>query len=238
LLTVPSLTSRLQSPDNTYGWSSCDAVDVALPDDDVVVLPMLLVVALPMLLVVVLVPVMPVVLPVELSPPTMVCDSVVLPVALPDSVVFPDDVMLPVLPVVVLPMLVALVDDVPVWFVLFVTVVPVSKIIEAIEPLAENVDPCVLVALVLVALLLVVALPVLLVVVLPMLVVVFPVAAVLPVEVELPELDGLGLVPYCAIAGVRLNAAAKSPKTSTSGQMRIRPGPGYPRRARPHCGTS
>jgi hypothetical protein len=116
--------------------------------------------------------------------------------------------MLPVLLVVVLPMLVVLVDDVPVSFVLFVTVVPVSKIIEAIEPLAENVDPCVLVALVLVALLLVV--------VLPMLVVVFPVAAVLPVEVELPELDGLGLVPYCAIAGVRLNAAAKSPKTSTS----------------------
>jgi hypothetical protein len=106
-------------------------------------------------------------------------------------------------------MLVALVDDVPVSFVLFVTVVPVSKIIEAIEPLAENVDPCVLVALVLVVLLPVVVLPVLLVVV-------FPAAAVLPVEVELPVLDGLGLVPYCAIAGVRLNAAAKSPKTSTS----------------------
>lgn len=121
---------------------------------------------------------------------------------LPDDVVFPDELVLPVL--VVLLMLVVLVEDVPVSFVLFVVVVPVSKIRVAIEPLAENVDPPVLVALELVVLVL--------------LVVVFPDELVLPVvEVALPVLDVLpGLVPYCAIAGVRLNAAAKSPKTSTS----------------------
>jgi hypothetical protein len=133
------------------------------------------------------------------------------------AVVFPNDVMLLLVALLVL---VALADDVPVSFVLFVTVVPVSKIRVAIEPLAENVDPCVLVVLVpvafvLVAFVLVVALPA---------VVVFPAVVELPpaAEVELsvvcvPALGVLlGPVPYCAIAGVRLNAAAKSPKTSTS----------------------
>ncbi len=146
-------------------------------------------VVLPVLLVVVLVPmVLPVAL-VELFPPTMVWPIVVLPA----DVVFPDDVMLPVL--------VVLVDGVAVWFV--VVELPVSKIRVAIVPLAENVDP-VLVEFELVVL------PVLLVVV-------FPPAVVLLAELVLPAVDVLlGVVPYCAIAGVRLSAAAKSPKTSTS----------------------
>jgi hypothetical protein len=96
--------------------------------------------------------------------------------------------------VVVLPvMLVSLPPLVVVSFCtsLVVVVSPVSKIRVAIEPLAENVSAPV--AFVLVVLPVPVALSVLLVLVV--------------------ESDG-GV--YCAIAGARLNAAAKSPKTSTS----------------------
>jgi hypothetical protein len=76
----------------------------------------------------------------------------------------------------------------------------VSKIRLAIEPLAENVSPPVAFVLaVLVALDVLVALEVALPEVLP----------------ALPVLLGVGVV-YCATAGARLNAAAKSPKTSTS----------------------
>ena len=73
---------------------------------------------------------------------------------------------------------------------LVVVVSPISKIRAAIEPRAENVSPPVAFVLVVVVLVVLVVLP------------------VLPVLVD----DGV----YCATAGARLNAAAKSPKTSTS----------------------
>jgi hypothetical protein len=75
---------------------------------------------------------------------------------------------------------------------LIVVVSPVSKIRVAIEPLAENVSP-----------------PVAFVVVLVVVFVVL-VAFVLAVPVAFVP------VVFCATAGARLNAAAKSPKTSTS----------------------
>ena len=80
-----------------------------------------------------------------------------------------------------------------------VVVSPVSKIRVEIEPLAENVSPPVA----LVALVVVLAEPV-----------VFELAV--PVLVELPVPVGPVGGVYCATAGPRLNAAAKSPKTSTS----------------------
>jgi hypothetical protein len=71
-----------------------------------------------------------------------------------------------------------------------VVVSPRSKIRAAMEPLAENVSPVAFVLEVVVFVLVVLVVPV-----------VFPVLVV---------------VVFCAIAGVRLNALAKSPKTSTS----------------------
>jgi len=67
----------------------------------------------------------------------------------------------------------------------------VSKIRVAIEPLAENVSPPVAFVVVLVVVLVV------------------PVVFVVPVAF-------VPVVVFCATAGERLNAAAKSPKTSTS----------------------
>ncbi|HEU4605426.1 MAG TPA: hypothetical protein VFS46_04230 [Nitrososphaera sp.] len=69
-----------------------------------------------------------------------------------------------------------------------------SKIRVAIEPRAENVSPSVAFVLVVVVFVFVV----------------LAVLVVLPVLVE--SVGGV----YCATAGARLNAAAKSPKTSTS----------------------
>jgi hypothetical protein len=105
-----------------------------------------------------------------------------------------------ILPVVVI--VVSLVaDDVSVSLAVVIVVVagaisPVSKIRVDIEPLAENVDPSV--ALVVVAL--------------PVLVWFVVVVVGLVALVEVVAFD----VVFCAIAGARLNAAAKSPKTRTS----------------------
>jgi hypothetical protein len=100
-----------------------------------------------------------------------------------------NDVVL--LEVVMLPvMFVSLLAVVVFSISLDVVVSPVSKIRVAIEPLAENVSPPV-------------ALVVLVVVFVVLVALVLPVAFVL-------------VVVFCATAGERLNAAAKSPKTSTS----------------------
>lgn len=109
------------------------------------------------------------------------------------------------LPVVIIVSLVA--DDVSVSLAVVVVVVvgaisPMSKIRVDIEPLAENVDdPSVAFV--------VVALPV------PVWFVVVVVVVVIVVLVALVEVVAFD-VAFCAIAGAILNAAAKSPKTSTS----------------------
>jgi hypothetical protein len=101
------------------------------------------------------------------------------------------------LPVVIVVSLVA--DDVSVSLAVVVGAVsPMSKTRVDIEPLAENVDPSVAFV--------VVALPV------PVWFVVVVVVVVLVALVEVVAFD----VAFCAIAGARLNAAAKSPKTSIS----------------------
>jgi hypothetical protein len=132
-------------------------------------------------------------LPDTLSP-VMICGSV-------SVVSLPVDVSLPVVmfPVVMFPvMLVSLLAVVVVSFStsLVVVISPVSKIRLAIEPLAENVSPPVAFVVAVVVSLVLVALPVR-----------FPVVVALPVVLD---------VRFCATAGARLNAAAKSPKTSTS----------------------
>jgi hypothetical protein len=110
------------------------------------------------------------------------------------------------LPVVIIVSLVA--DDVSVSLAVVVVVVvvgaisPMSKIRVDIEPLTENVDdPSVAFV--------VVALPV------PVWFVVVVVVVVIVVLVALVEVVAFD-VAFCAIAGAILNAAAKSPKTSTS----------------------
>ena len=102
------------------------------------------------------------------------------------------------LPVVIVVSLVA--DDVSVSLAVVVGAVsPMLKTRVDIEPLAENVDPSVA--------LVVVVLPV------PVwFVLVVVVVVVLVALVEVVAFD----VAFCAIAGARLNAAAKSPKTSIS----------------------
>jgi hypothetical protein len=120
-------------------------------------------------------------------PPVITCGIIVV---LPDMVALPDAVRFPVVPVSLLAVVVFSAS-------LVVVTSPMSKIREAIEPLAENVPPVALVDVLVVVLLVEVAL-------------------VLLDEFELlvaVESDG-GV--YCATAGARLNAAAKSPKTSTS----------------------
>ena len=119
-------------------------------------------------------------------PPVITCGIIVV---LPDTVTLPDAVKLPVVPVSLLATVVFSAS-------LVVVTSPMSKIREAIEPLAENVPPVALVVVLVVVLL--------------------EVVFVLLDEFELlvaVESDG-GV--YCATAGARLNAAAKSPKTSTS----------------------
>jgi len=119
-------------------------------------------------------------------PPVITCGIVVLP----DMVALPDAVRFPVVP---MSLLAAVVFSAS----LVVVTSPMSKIREAIEPLAENVPPVPLVDVLVVVLLV-------------------EVVFVLLDEFELlvaVESDG-GV--YCATAGARLNAAAKSPKTSTS----------------------
>lgn len=113
-----------------------------------------------------------------------------------------ESVMLPVVIIVLL-----LADDVSVSLAVVVVVVvvaisPMSKIRVDTEPIAENVDdPSV-------AFVVVAALPV------PVWFVV-DVVVVIVVLVALVEVVAFD-VAFCAIAGAILNAAAKSPKTSTS----------------------
>lgn len=104
-------------------------------------------------------------------------------------VVLPDVVIFPVMLVSLLAVVVSFSAS-PV-----VVVSPVSKIKVAIEPLAENVPPPVA---------FVVAPVVAFMVLVVLLLVAFVPVAFVPV------------VAFCATAGARLNAAAKSPKTSTS----------------------
>src|SRR5690606_21882487 len=124
------------------------------------------------------------------SPPVMTCGIIVV-VSLPDVVMFP--VMSVSFPVPVVVVVVSFSAS------LVVIVSPVSKIKVAIEPIAENVPP--LVAFVVVSA--VVAF-----------VVVVPVVALL--LVALVSVALMPIVAFCATAGARLNAAAKSPKTSIS----------------------
>jgi hypothetical protein len=125
--------------------------------------------------------------------PVMICGNVVVilspDVVLPEVVAFPV-VMFPAAPV-----------SLPVVAISFsallvVVISPMSKIRAAIEPLAENVPPSVALVVAVVVAFVSVALPVW-----------FPVVVALPVVSD---------VRFCATAGARLNAAAKSPKTSTS----------------------
>jgi hypothetical protein len=110
--------------------------------------------------------------------------------------------MLPdVEPVMLLVVLVSFDDDVDVVLLVVADSSPMSKIRLAIEPLAVNVDPLVVVAFVLdVALVELVALD----------------DVVFDVDVALLVLVASGPEYICASTGARLSPAAKSPKTSTN----------------------
>lgn len=130
---------------------------------------------------------------VELTP-VVICGDVIVLLPLSDVVVLLDVAAFPAV------MLESLLAALVVSFCTSLVVVtsPVSKSKVAIEPLAENVPPPVAFAVVPVVLLELV---------------VFDVEVVLLALLVLVESDG-GV--YCAIAGARLNAAAKSPATSTN----------------------
>lgn len=197
-LTLPSWTSRFQSPDTMYGSST--SVAVALSAEVVVSVALDVLVAL-------LVPVKLLLVSFAMpeSFPVMICDSVVLPEVFPVmpvelSVKLPD-----VVPVMLLVVLVSFVDDVDVALLVVADSSPMSKIRLAIEPLAVNVDPVVVAFVLDVALL----------VALVEEVVVFADDVAL-LDVALLVLVGAGPEYICASTGARLSPAAKSPKTSTS----------------------
>lgn len=129
---------------------------------------------------------------VDALPPVMVCDIIVVllsaPVELSGIVV-----MLPVLVMLLVELLLVSLPVVVVSLAEGVGASSTGKIRLAIEPLAENVAPPVVVAFVVVAL--------------PVLVVLVVVDVVLVL---------VAFVAFCASTGERLNAVAKSPKTSTS----------------------
>jgi hypothetical protein len=129
----------------------------------------------------------------------MVCGSVIVVLSSDDVVALSDVVRFPV-------RLVSLSSVIVVSFCnsLVVVVSPVSKIRLAIEPLAENVSPPVALVVAVVVSLVLVALSV-----------VVKSLDVLSLPTLLVPVESDGGV-YCATAGARLNAAAKSPKTSTS----------------------
>jgi len=137
--------------------------------------------------------------------PVMTCDSVALPEVFPVKLVeLSDSVKLPdVEPVMLLVVLVSFADDVDVVLSVVADSSPMAKIRLAIEPLAVNVDPLVVVAFVLdVALVELVAL--------------VDDEVVFDVDVALLVLVASGPEYICASTGERLSPPAKSPKTSTS----------------------